>query len=415
MKKQMRFAAMLAGAVMLCGTIPAAPVTALYCWGITDQNELQDMTLLDDKGMLSWVPYGEGMGTDNDYQVLTYHYSYDKEIEWFDLDTGENKTEMHHFEGNPVYVVCPRKNCFRFVLQKGLDETEAETKMLAILDQYYPGISTLYLNYKNGNNYYGVEMAKGTAFPVIISKAYEGCIEINDRSETAGSEEITGGIMHDLAEAGLISEFYTWGQTANYQQVTNAYPTVYNPYVQKWNSVDAKPELIYYCDWNAVEAWVNAHHPECEFVRITLEDTELAKKIGYYHYEQNQAYFGNYDELYAVIPPDGTAFHEHFAIAAELYDTFGIASEWLCPESVSSPLSGQNALAAAGDVNLDCSIDVSDAVLVARFAAEDRETVITDQGRQNADVTHDGNVDGQDAAKILQYIAKKISFEDLAK
>ena len=68
-----------------------------------------------------------------------------------------------------------------------------------------------------------------------------------------------------------------------------------------------------------------------------------------------------------------------------------------------------------GDANCDGSIDVSDAVLIARFAAEDREATMTDQGRQNADVTHDGNVDGQDSTKILQCIAKKISLEDLVK
>ena len=62
----------------------------------------------------------------------------------------------------------------------------------------------------------------------------------------------------------------------------------------------------------------------------------------------------------------------------------------------------------------DGSVDVSDAVLIARFSAEDREAVITDQGRKNADVTHDGNVDSKDVSGILQYIAKKISLEDLA-
>ncbi len=70
---------------------------------------------------------------------------------------------------------------------------------------------------------------------------------------------------------------------------------------------------------------------------------------------------------------------------------------------------------AAGDANCDESIDVADAVLIARFAAEDSDAAMTDQGRQNADVTHDGNVDGQDTTKILQYIAKKISLADLAK
>ena len=68
----------------------------------------------------------------------------------------------------------------------------------------------------------------------------------------------------------------------------------------------------------------------------------------------------------------------------------------------------------AGDANCDGRIDVSDAVLTARFAAEDRNAVITDQGRINADVTGNGNVDAEDTTKILQYIAKKISYAELA-
>ena len=66
-----------------------------------------------------------------------------------------------------------------------------------------------------------------------------------------------------------------------------------------------------------------------------------------------------------------------------------------------------------GDANCDGSIDVADAVLIARFAAEDREAAMTDQGKENADVNHDGSTDGQDAARILQYIAKRISYEEL--
>ena len=71
-------------------------------------------------------------------------------------------------------------------------------------------------------------------------------------------------------------------------------------------------------------------------------------------------------------------------------------------------------LCALGDANCDEAVDVADAVLIARFAAEDKEATMTDQGRKNADVTHDGNVDGQDAAKNLQYIVKKITLADLA-
>ena len=57
---------------------------------------------------------------------------------------------------------------------------------------------------------------------------------------------------------------------------------------------------------------------------------------------------------------------------------------------------------------------LADAVLIARFANEDKEAVFTDKGKLNADVMHDGNIDGQDAAKILQYIAKKIGYDEFA-
>ena len=73
-----------------------------------------------------------------------------------------------------------------------------------------------------------------------------------------------------------------------------------------------------------------------------------------------------------------------------------------------------NSIASYGDANTDGMVDVADAVLIARYAVSDPEAILTDQGRINADVTHDGNADGQDAAKILLYIAKRISFEDLA-
>ena len=62
-----------------------------------------------------------------------------------------------------------------------------------------------------------------------------------------------------------------------------------------------------------------------------------------------------------------------------------------------------------GDVNLDEQIDVSDAVLLARFAAEDKEAIITDKGKVLADVNRDGNLTSEDTVQILEYIAKKRS------
>lgn len=409
MKKAWKRLTALLLAACAAASVPAVSASALWYWGNAANDEFSDMTELDDKGMYAAVSYGEGAGN---YQVFTYHYSYDKEIEMYYADTGETKTEMHHFEGNPVYVVWPRKNVLRIVLRKDIDHDTAEQKMFEILEKHYAGITeySQIINPETPKRYYvhlvqeGVTDLKSYYDLVDNSKAFP-----TDEAKTAGVPEIADAIMRDLAEAGLISEFYTWGQTANYQQVTlhsrNASPTVYLPEGHKWNSESKKLEPVYY-DWDAIEAWVKEHYPECEFVRVTLEDIELAKQIGYYYPDRGAAYFNDYDCMYAVIPPEGITFPEHFAIATELYEQFGIMCEWVCPESTGAPITGQNALAAAGDINLDCAVDVSDAVLLARYCAEDAKAEITASGKQNADVTGDGEITQEDVTEILKIIAK---------
>ena len=62
-----------------------------------------------------------------------------------------------------------------------------------------------------------------------------------------------------------------------------------------------------------------------------------------------------------------------------------------------------------GDVNLDDTVDVSDAVLLARFVAEDTTAVVKEQGKRNADCSGDGNLSGDDTILILKYIAKLIT------
>ena len=49
---------------------------------------------------------------------------------------------------------------------------------------------------------------------------------------------------------------------------------------------------------------------------------------------------------------------------------------------------------------------ITDAVLLARFCSEDSEAVITNQGKQNADVNGSGNIDLDDVTAILRKIAK---------
>ena len=68
-----------------------------------------------------------------------------------------------------------------------------------------------------------------------------------------------------------------------------------------------------------------------------------------------------------------------------------------------------------GDATCDGKVDVSDAVLICRFAVSDKNAVLTDAGKANADVTHDNSVNADDASKVLKFIARLITEDDLAK
>ena len=61
-----------------------------------------------------------------------------------------------------------------------------------------------------------------------------------------------------------------------------------------------------------------------------------------------------------------------------------------------------------GDVNESGRVDVSDAVLLARFVAEDSEASISAVGKLNADTNKNGNPDSDDVVLILKFIAKMI-------
>ena len=63
-----------------------------------------------------------------------------------------------------------------------------------------------------------------------------------------------------------------------------------------------------------------------------------------------------------------------------------------------------------GNVNCDNRVDVSDAVLLARYKAEDQKALISAQGKLNADVDRNGALNGEDVTLILKYIAKLITF-----
>lgn len=59
-----------------------------------------------------------------------------------------------------------------------------------------------------------------------------------------------------------------------------------------------------------------------------------------------------------------------------------------------------------GDANCDGKADVSDAVLIARIAVEDKSAEITSQGIANGDCNRDGSLTPDDIVALLRHIAK---------
>lgn len=367
MKKTMRIAAMLAAAGMMCAVMPVQPASA-QIWtlvGSETESAFQDMIQLNDKGMLNFS------GEEHEYQVYMQYVTdyYDKEVT--DPETGDVKIERVYFDNCRLYVVSPRMNTLHFTLRS--DKPEAEQQMLEILEQYYPEISKTF-SQREPNEYASLN----PTFYILNDGSSTGpyLYELWDMTEQAGSQERSDSIMHDLAEAGLITEFYTWGQSAYCQQYFG------------WLSY-AEDGF----DKEKVERYLIDHAPDCtvaEHIReATFPDTVLTWKD------------------YELVPGENMSFAEQFALVADLYEATGIRPGIWCLDTIQTAF-GQNALAISGDVNIDCSVDVSDAVLLSRFCAEDTAANITQTAKQNADANQDGDLSADDVIVILKMIAKLI-------
>ena len=67
-----------------------------------------------------------------------------------------------------------------------------------------------------------------------------------------------------------------------------------------------------------------------------------------------------------------------------------------------------------GDVDCNGDINVADAVMLARYIAEDKEVNVTAEGVSNAKMNNGKTVTSEDATKLLMYLANLITEEELA-
>ena len=75
----------------------------------------------------------------------------------------------------------------------------------------------------------------------------------------------------------------------------------------------------------------------------------------------------------------------------------------------------KNGVTMYGDVNCDNKITVSDAIMLARIAAEDTTVSVTDTGKANADVVPDNTINPDDTVAVLKFLAGIIKESDLGK
>lgn len=361
MKMSMKFAMILASTVMLYSSLPFLNISAAV---ETDTVvKFEDMILLNDKGMLNIS------GKDTQYQVYMQYCTDYSLSNVTDPATGDMKTEQVEYDSYRLYKVVPQNNILRFTLCS--DKPEAEQQMLEILDRYYPEISTTYPQRKLNE-----AASLSSCFYILNDGSSTGphTYELVDLTDYSGSPERADSIMHDLEGANLLSEFYTWGQTFYYNEFSG---------LLGYNESDFDKEKV--------ENWLTVNHPTCTVDVQMHQITGGTGTLTWY--------------TYAVIPDEKMTFADQFLLAADIYEATGIRPAFTFWDSTETAF-GQNALAVAGDVNISSDVDVSDAVMLARFCTEDTEITLTDLGKANADVNGDGSITPDDVTAILRIIAK---------
>ena len=333
------FAAM-SGAVLLC-TAASAPAAAV-------SGALSGAQPLDDKGMI-------GHGS------LVYTWKLESDNE------------------GSVTIVTPYDDIISFTLRPDRDDDKSLRQTLDIILKYIP--SADFELFRSHGSYTGNTLNYN--------------LRVNNDSK--GSAEIADALLHDLAAAGLICEYYAWKQAGYYQYAHYSFNlSAYTEYDLDTNTGQER-DLTPLCSFLA------EHHPDW-----TIEN-EYWKLKGY----NEEGVMYEYSERHCRLQcsREHTA-EETIAVQADLYEAFPDAvSIWVQgPQdnySNGNIFIGENALAMTYDVNLDCSVDVADAVLLARFINSDSEAAVCEQGIRNASADGSTQVTTDDITRILMKIAKK--------
>ena len=80
-----------------------------------------------------------------------------------------------------------------------------------------------------------------------------------------------------------------------------------------------------------------------------------------------------------------------------------ITDGWVAVPKSAAP---RDSISLLGDVNVDSAVDISDAIMLSRYVAEDPTLIITEQGKRNGDVDVDDRYTARDVICVLAIIAR---------
>lgn len=242
-----------------------------------------------------------------------------------------------------LYLNCQMHGGNAWVLPNTINENEA---VQAVLEQYFPPAR---IRYSTDLRYFSV------------------AAEPEDRAAL-------DTVCRELTNAGLIRGFYFTEQIYIQETLSVPYLTAYS------DRPDYRPEPF---DVTALEAYIAEQNLPCTLQTVNTKFGEI---------------------FYYVIPNEALDFQEHLALAVQLYRELGIVP-YTVNESGASSMYPPMSARVLGDITVDGVTDVSDAVLLARFCAEDADVGITEAGLCSADVDGDGLVTLHDVTALLRRIA----------
>lgn len=276
--------------------------------------------------------------------------------------------------------------------------------------------------------------------------------------------------ISEVLDAGLsVDDVKVEGKSQQYSAGEQGYATVTGPH--KYEGTGNKTENIYYAsikfeDGRAIQPTGQSEHRDEVQFRVSIPDaTDGKSNAGAWDTSNDPSYKGLEDAtdlkkadslnknfcmyvngaLVWGTEPDGKSGHSQADLGAapivvdpqetvlptvtttqpavttaQPGETTKPASETTTTtvttaSAVTNPNGGKTGSFLYGDADESGEVDVADAVLISRFVAEDKAVEISAQGKLNADCDGVAGITGDDATRVLKYVAKLVKAEQMGK